>query len=172
MSLARPYALAAFEYAHEHDQLPEWQSFLESASLIVGDPAVLRLLAQPKLSSDMILNLFQGILSLSDEGNNFLRILQEHQRFSLLPEISKLFNAYYAALEKISHIRVVSAIPMEDKLKEKLSQTLSKQLNHTVSIHYEVDPALIGGAIIYIQDRVIDSSIRGKLNRLHQNMIA
>lgn len=172
MSRARPYALAAFEYAQEHNQLPEWQSFLASAALIVEDSAVKRLLAQPKIASDMVLNLFQGILSLNEEGNNFLRTLQEHQRFSLLPEISNLFNKYYATLEKITPIRVVSAVPMDDLSKEKLSQALSKKLSHAVSMHYEVDPALIGGAIIYIQDQVIDSSIRGKLNRLYQNMIA
>jgi len=174
MNLARPYALAAFEYAQEHDQIPAWQAFLESASLIACDPSVHSLLTQPKVTDEMLFTLFQGILTeLSDQArSNFLRLLKQYRRFSLLPEIATLFNAYYAALEKISPIRVVTAVPMADHLKEKLSQALSKRLKHSVSMQYEIDPSLIGGAIIYLQDRAIDSSIRGKLNRLLQNMIA
>jgi F-type H+-transporting ATPase subunit delta len=167
-SIARPYALAAFEYARDHQQLPAWKNFLETASFIAEEQHIQRLMANPELSSAKLFDLFHGILSvqMNTEENNFLKLLSEHKRLNVLPEIFELFNAHYAALEKISKVRVITATETQEAFRQKLSQQLTKRIQREVTLQCEVDPAIIGGAIIHIGDRVIDGSIRGKLSRL------
>lgn len=167
-NIARPYALAAFECAQEKGQLPAWKAFLESASYIAKQPSVMRVLANPEILSSQLFDLFQGVLTsqLDTERKNFLHLLAQNKRFMVLPEISESFNAYYAQLEKISKVRVVTAIDIKDDFRQKLAGALKNRIKRDVILHCEVDPAILGGAIIHIGDNVIDGSIRGKLTRL------
>ena len=167
-SIARPYALAAFEYARDKQQLPTWKAFLESASTVAEHPSVARLLANPETSSTTLIDLFQGVLAamLDSEQKNFLLLLAQNKRLLVLPEITRLFNTYYAAYEKLSTVRVITAVNIDEEFRQKLAQALTKRVLKEVTLECEVDPAILGGAIIHIGDRVIDGSIRGKLTRL------
>lgn len=171
-NVARPYALAAFETAREKRQLSEWKAFLISAANITRDKSLQQLLLNPEITSDKFYTLYEEILSpmLNTERKNFLLLLSQNKRLSVLPDIAAMFNNYYANFEKISSVRVVTAIDIEEGYKQKLTQALTKRVHHDVIIHCEVDPAILGGAIIHIGDRVIDGSIRGKLTRLLQNL--
>lgn len=171
-NIARPYALAAFEVARDKHALEAWKSFLESAAAIADDKEVIRLLSNPEVASNKLFELFQGILAplLDEERKNFLLLLAQNKRLVLMSEISTLFNAYYAYLEKISSVRVVTAVDIDDDFRQKLIQALTKRVQREVTLQCEIDPAIIGGAIIHIGDRVIDGSIRGKLTRLLQNL--
>jgi F-type H+-transporting ATPase subunit delta len=167
-NIARPYALAAFESAHEHEQLPAWKAFLESASYMAKQPSVIRVLANPKMSSSQLYDLFQSVLAaqLDTERKNFLHLLAQNKRLAALPEIAESFNAYYAQLEEISKVRVVTAIDINEEFRQKLAGALKKRIKRDVILHCEIDPAILGGAVIHIGDNVIDGSIRGKLTRL------
>lgn len=172
LNMARPYALAAFEYARDKNEIEIWKRFLASATFIAQNSAVIRLLANPEIETSKLLHLFLEVLSssITDEQKNFLKLLSQNKRFNLLPEINELFNHYLAALEKISKIRVVTALEIEEDFKQRLAQSLSKRIHHQVNLQTEVDPEILGGAIIHIGDRVIDGSIRGKLTRLLENL--
>lgn len=171
-SIARPYALAAFEYARGKQQLATWKTFLESAADVARDARVAKLLANPEISSAKLLELFHGVLApiLDTERKNFLLLLSQNKRLMALPEISEAFNAHYNALEKSSQVRVVTAVEADDAFRQKLTQALTKRIQREVTLECEIDPSIIGGAVIHIGDRVIDGSIRGKLNRLLQTL--
>lgn len=173
LGIARPYAHAAFEYARDKQRLPAWKAFLESATQIARDPAVAEIMANPKLSSEKLFDLFHGVLAsvLDTEQNNFLLVLAQNKRLNVLPEIAELFNAYYAEFEKVSSVRVVTAIDIPDNFRHKLIQALTKRTQHKVELHCDVDPSIIGGAIVHIGDKVIDGSIRGKLTRLLESFL-
>lgn len=166
--IARPYAHGAFEYAHDKQQIAAWKLFLTTVSNIATNPAVVKLLANPAVSAEQLLSLFQGILadSITDEQKNFLLLLAQHDRFVVLPEIAILFNTYATAMEKMSNVRIVSAVALEETYKQKFMQALQQRLQREVTLEYAVDPAILGGAVIYMGDRVIDGSVRGKLTRL------
>lgn len=170
--IARPYALAAFEFARDHQQLAQWKTFLNAAAIAVRDKKLQPLLNDPNISANKMVDLLHEVLAvtLDPARSNFLRLLGQNKRLIALPEISDLFAAYLAYLEKISNVRIVTAINIDDAFKQKLSQALSKRLQHNVTMQEEVDPAILGGAIIHIGDRVIDGSIRGKLTRLLENL--
>ncbi len=166
--IARPYALAAFEYARENQQLSAWKVFLEAAADVIQQPSVKQCLARYELSSAKLFELLQQVLAafLNAERKNFLLLLEQNQRLPVLPAIAEQFNDYYTALEKVSHVRVITAVEAEKDFKEKLSRALTKRIQHEVTLQCEIDPSLIGGAVIHISDRVIDGSVRGKLTRL------
>lgn len=172
LSIARPYALAAFDYARDSQQLAAWKSFLEAAAYMSREPSIARLLTNPEFSTARLYDLFHEVLAsvTDDKRKNFLRLLTQNRRLTVLPEISGLFNASLAALEKISNVRVVTAVEAQHDFQQKLANALSKRIQHEVTLHCEVDPALIGGAVVYIGDRVIDGSVRGKLSRLLENL--
>ena len=168
LSIARPYALAAFEYAREKQQLPAWIAFLNSAAYIARQPNVAKLLADPMTPSELLLDVFQGTLAtqLDAAQKNFLSLLSQRKRLVAIPDITDVFLAYYAALEKQSKVLVTTAVETKESFREQLAQALSKRMQLEVSLNCEVDPSIIGGAVIQIGDRVIDGSVRGKLNRL------
>jgi F-type H+-transporting ATPase subunit delta len=171
-SIARPYALAAFEYARDHQQLANWKVFLESAACVARNPTAAKLIANPEIASATILELFQEVLAsqLDKERKNFLVLIAQHARFVALPDVADLFNAYVEALEKMSNVRVITAIDIQDDFRQKLVSVLTKRIQREVTLKCEVDPAILGGAIIHMGDRVIDGSVRGQLSRLLQNL--
>lgn len=171
-SIARPYALAAFEYARGKQQLPAWKDFLETASSFANQPAISKLMANPEISSDQLFNLFHELLAhqLDTERKNFLLLLTQNKRLNVLSEITDEFNAYFAAFEKTSQVRLITAVEAQESFKQNIAQALTKQIQRDVTLQCEIDPSLIGGAIIHIGDRVIDGSIRGKLSRLLESL--
>jgi len=162
-NIARPYALAAFEYAQKTNQLATWKKFLETAASIAQDDNVVQLLEDPAFPSKKLFDLFEAILGsqVDSKRKNFLLLLSQNKRLMMLPAIADLFDTYYATLEKNSIVRVVTATPIKKDFEEKLAQALTKRVQQKVTLQCEIDPALIGGAIIHIGDRVIDGSIAG-----------
>ncbi len=173
--IARPYAIAAFEYAlkNGHEDLLAWESLLEIAALIAEDTAMQRLFSNPQITSNQLGDLFISILhDRLDEGKeNFIRLLAENQRLSVVPEIASLFKLYRQSREKIVTVDVTSAVPLSESYQQHLITVLTKRLQQTISLSCTVDPSLMGGAVIRAGDRVIDGSIRNKLNRLKEFII-
>ncbi|OGT43151.1 MAG: ATP synthase F1 subunit delta [Gammaproteobacteria bacterium RIFCSPHIGHO2_12_FULL_37_34] len=171
--IARPYALAAFEYARDKQQLSAWKAFLEAASYAAKQAPIEKWLVDPQVSSEKLLVLFNEVLAslLNNEQKNFLILLAQNKRLMILSDISTLFNAHIAALEKMSNVRLITAVAPQETFQQQLATTLGKRIQHKVTLHCEVDPTILGGAVIHMGDRVIDGSVRGKLTRLLQNLI-
>lgn len=174
ITIARPYALAAFDCARESQQLAAWEAFLQAAGMVTENTTVQRLLANPETSAAQLYELYSGVLAtqLDDQRKNFLHILANNKRLNLLPQIHQSFNMYIAALENISKVRVVTAIELNETMKQKFTAALAKRIQRDVSLECKVDPSIIAGAIFYIGDSVIDDSVRGKLSRLQQTLTA
>jgi len=167
-NIARPYAIAAFEHARDKKELAAWKTFLEAGSALSQDRAVKALLANPEVLTAQQLQFYFDILQpfLNEARKNFLRTLAEHKRFIALPEIFSLFNAYYDAAEKTAEVQITTAVPMSTPIQQKMTEALVKRLGQKIELHCNVDPALVGGAIIRMGDNVIDGSVKGKLTRL------
>lgn len=167
-NIARPYALAAFECAKEKGELPSWKAFLSSCSQVASEPSVKRIIANPETLPSELFALFQGVLQseLNTERRNFLQLISQNRRLMVLPEIADAFNIFCEQLEQITQVRVVTAVKATDDFKAKLKDALARRIKRDVTLQCELDPSIIGGAIIHMGDNVIDGSIRGKLTRL------
>ena len=165
LTLARPYARAAFAIAREAGSFASWSDALAFSARVAADQAVSSLLSNPNLGRDKAVSLLQPE-SASVEYGRFLDLLAEARRLTLLPEISGLFEALRAEEEKVVKARVTSAADLSADEIEKLAASLRKRFGREVEITTAVDASLIGGAVIDTGDVVIDGSLKGKLSRL------
>ena len=93
-------------------------------------------------------------------------------RLAYLPEISALFNKLKDAAQGVADVTVTSAAPLDANQKQKLAAALHRRLKRTVRLHCEIDPALIGGAVLRSGDLVIDGSLRTRLDRIGYELTA
>ena len=168
VTIARPYAKAAFVTAQAQRQLAAWSQMLAAAAAGVGEPAVQSLLGSPRLPSQQVAQIFIELVGqeLGDSGANFIRLLAENRRLGLLPVIAQVFAQLRADAERTIEATVISASPLGDEERVALAEALKKRLNREVTLQCETDSRLIGGAVIRAGDLVIDGSVRSKLERL------
>jgi len=168
LAIARPYAEAAFEYAKEQHDLPAWELFLNNAAATIDDLKLYSLLNAELLSVEQIKEVLTSILGtfLNDARRNFLRLIIQNKRTICLPEIAYEFSQLLTDYMQKSKVRLVTAVDASDTFKANLVAQLSKKIKKEVILHCEKDPSILGGAVIYINNKVIDGSLRGKLNRL------
>jgi F-type H+-transporting ATPase subunit delta len=171
-TVARPYTRAAFEYAREKGNLDQWSQALSLAAMVVSDSLMTRVLSNPALSSEQKADVVLSVLDTrADEaGKNFVRLLAENGRLSLLPEISAQFERLKANLEKKIDVDLTTAFPLDKTLQEKLVKALGTKLGREVKLTSQVDKSIIGGVVVRSDDLVIDGSIRARLAKLAEAM--
>ena len=104
--------------------------------------------------------------------SNFVKQLSEQERLALLPEVYEHYRRHKAISLKQLDAYVTSAYPLTDEQRQTLQTRLAASLNASVVIHESVDPSLLAGATIKVGDKVIDDSMRGKLQQLKTQLTA
>jgi|SRR5690606_21686071 len=172
ITLARPYANAAFEVAVADNALAQWSQTLQTLAAVSSQPKVSDLLKSPALTAEKQSEALLSICgdSISPKGSNLVRLLAENRRLALLPQISELFDTLKAAREKSIDVEVQTAYELSDAVVAQLAKSLEKRLDRSVKVHSTVDRQLIGGVVIRAGDTVIDNSVRGKLNKLAESL--
>jgi F-type H+-transporting ATPase subunit delta len=167
-TLARPYAEAVFRMAQGENDLAGWSSRLQSLALIVADAQVARLIADPAVASESVAGLIIEVAGadLGERGGNFVKVLAENDRLTLLSEISGQFETLKASAEGTLEATITSAQEMTQAQIADLVAGLKSKFNREVDVQVAVDPELIGGAVIAIGDQVIDGSVKGRLQRM------
>lgn len=165
LTLARPYARAAFAIAREAGAAAQWSDAFGFAARVAADPRVQSLLGHPQLGRG------DAVMLLSPEGaseafGNFLSVLAENRRLALLPEIAGLFEELRAEAERIVKAKVTSATTLPATELDSIKAALKRRFGRDVEIETAVDESLIGGAVIDAGDVVIDGSLKSKLARL------
>lgn len=168
VTIARPYAEAVFELAREHGRLSEWSAMLELLAAIAEDPQVRACIGDPKLSAAELDGLILGIAGdrLDGHGRNFAQLLLRNERFSLLPQIRALYEALRREHEGVLEVGIHSARPLSDAQLKELVSRLESKYQRKVSAKITVDPELIGGARIIVGDKVLDGTVRGRLEAM------
>ena len=171
-TIARPYAKAAFEYAHDANAFAQWSQGLKTAADIVADSRVAAYTKSPQWTATDLSDLIIGVAGAElDAGmQNFLRVLAENHRLLLLPEIAVHYEELRSAVENTVDVEVISAVPLDAAQADKLKQALSTRLKRQVRMRTSIDPALLGGAVVRAGDLVIDGSLKGRLERLATNL--
>lgn len=173
-TLARPYAKAAFEYADSANALSEWSTQLATAAAVAQADTIKKVLASPSLTSEQQAQIFIDVCgdALTVKAQNFIKVLAENKRLSLLAEIYALYEAFRANREKTVDVDIATAFELDADLQDQLAKALTSKLEREVRVQANIDKSLIGGVIIRAADVVIDASIRGRLAKLGEAMKA
>jgi F-type H+-transporting ATPase subunit delta len=142
------------------------------AGAIVADEAMAKLLESPEIGDR------QSVAVLADIGadafdarfRDFLTVLASNGRLPLLPHIADLYRGLREEAEKRLSVRVVSAIPLDENQSTLLREALARRFDREIELENEIDAAVIGGAVVYAGDQVIDGSLRGRLQKLSNSL--
>jgi F-type H+-transporting ATPase subunit delta len=173
-SLQGRYASALFDLASENGTVSAVETDLEKVGqAIVESSDLAALIRNPQVSREAAgkaIEAVAGVLGLSDLTKNFLGVLSANRRLSALPEIIRAFAAIAAAQRGEATAEVTSAHALSDDQVEQLRQKLEVREGRKVKVKTSVDPDLLGGLVVTIGSKRIDSSIRTRLNSLAQAM--
>jgi F-type H+-transporting ATPase subunit delta len=178
-AIARPYARALFDVASQQGALGEWSAALAAAAKVIGNRAAGDYLRDPAIDDGERLAFLESVLCdvpeaaafASPQGRALLALLIENDRLEALSEISAAFDEQKAQAENRIKVKLVSASPVDADIAAKIAAALERRLGRKVELECEVDHALIGGAIIQAEDKVIDGSVRSRLARLTESLV-
>lgn len=168
ITIARPYAEAAFRLARDEKALPVWSDMLRFMASVIADPQIAGALDNPKLGTGEKESLLLSVAGdrLSTLGRNFLRVLIEADRASLLPQIAELFDTLKAGAEGLAKATIDTAFPLDETQVRSLTAALEQRFGKKIEASVNVDRSLIGGVRIAVGDTVIDGSVKAKLDAM------
>ena len=168
MTIARPYAEAAFSLALDEKDLSGWSEQLANLATIANDDAMQAMLNSPNYSQADAISVIEGVMgdNLTDGGKNLLNVMAENKRLAALSSVSEMFESLKAAEEKKVRATVISARKVTAEQKKKLSAALNAKFDAEVEIEYEVEKDLISGIKIKVGDWAVDGSAVSQLNKL------
>lgn len=167
-TIARPYAEAAFRIALEGSGLDRWSDTLALLDVAVSDENLAKRIHDPNVSDAALEGVILGALGerLDGPGRNFVQVLIGNGRLDLVREIRAQYDELRREHEGVLEARIVSAMPIDDSQVRSLVSALEAKYQRRVNAQVEVDPQLIGGARILVGDKVIDATVRGRLDAL------
>lgn len=167
ITVARPYAKAAFDFAVENQSVERWQQMLAFTAVVTRNEQMAELLSGA-VAPETLSNTFIAVCGdeLDEHGQNFIRVMAENGRLQVLPAVLQQFIELRAALESTVEVEVLSSSALNDTQQAKIIAAMEKRLSRKVKLNCKIDKSVLAGVIIRAGDLVIDGSVRGRLERL------
>jgi F-type H+-transporting ATPase subunit delta len=168
VTIARPYAEAVFKLASEGNALAAWSDAIANIDGVVADSRVQACISDPKVSTQQLEGLVLGVVGdkLTGDARNFVQVLVQNGRLDLMPLIRSHFEALKREKEGVLEAKIISALPLNDTQVKELVAQLEAKYRRKVIAQVETDASLIGGVKIVVGDKVIDGTVRGKLDAM------
>lgn len=168
ITIARPYAQAAFDEAQKLNVLKAWSEMLLSMAEAIIHPEVQAAVANPRVAREQIEGLVEALAGsdASAQQRNFLRILADNRRLSVLPEIAAIYESLKAEAEKTVNVVVDSAFELSAAQQDKIVSSLKKRMGREINLTCTINKELLGGVVIRAGDKVIDGSARTRLGEM------
>ncbi|HEV7678773.1 MAG TPA: F0F1 ATP synthase subunit delta [Candidatus Dormibacteraeota bacterium] len=167
LQIARRYADAYFALAKQAKDIPAWRTALETVAAILGDPKVLRTLGDPRFTqrdrAQLVVDLLKDVPA---PARNLARLLAERGRVAVLPLVLQRYEQLADREAGVLRAEVLTALPVSASLEKTISRQLAEKLGGEVQTTVRQDPSILGGLVIRIGDRVIDGSVRTRLQAL------
>jgi F-type H+-transporting ATPase subunit delta len=172
ISSGKRYAQAAFELALERNELESWQKGLEKIAELTKDEELMALLQNPRLPFDAKKNLLQKQLGeINPLAFNLSLLLVSKGLLRIGQQIFHQYNSLLDVYRGIERAKVTTALPLGDEEREEVSHRLGAMANRKVVIDGQVDSTIIGGFIARMGDKLIDGSVRQRLETLKKNLL-
>ena len=169
-SAPRRYAEAAFEIATRDGSIDRWRAELDQTAATT-DGQLMDILANPALPLDERLEAADRVLAgVSQPVRNIVFLLVRRRRIEQLPRVVAEFARLDDRRQGITHATATSAAPLTDLEVKALTARLEQMTGGRVALDTDVDEGLLGGLVVRVGDRLIDGSVRGRLERLRNQL--
>ena len=171
---ARRYSQTIFRMALEQKDINRWQSDLRKVTALVKDSALLSLISNPKVTGEEKSKaLTQRLGDVNPLAIKLVLLLAAKGKLAVLDDIAEEYQALvdnYRGIEGTEIAEITTAIPLDNDYQLKIAQRITDIVGKPVLLRPKVDPAIIGGIIIRVGDKLIDGSIRSKLAALRKDL--
>lgn len=172
--VSKRYALALFEAGLDLDKIDEFNKELDFLQTVFDqEEQLLQLLSHPRIKKDEKKDLINRIFKdkLSQELVNFIYILIDKRREAHIIDIITKYKELFNEHKNIIKVVAMTAVPMEEKARNKLVEVLASKLDKTVELTNEIDSSVIGGVVLNIENKVVDGSLKGQLDSLSKILL-
>ena len=171
---ARRYAEAAFEIGLRDGTVETWRRELDLAATVLTDPAVAAGLDNPAVATDRRATALADAIggSIGRPVLNLIVTMLRRGRIEDLPRVAAEFRRLHDRLNGVTHAHATSAASLEPSEVSALTERLEQMTGGRVELDLTVDPSLLGGLVVRVGDRLIDGSVRGRLERLRTQLVS
>lgn len=173
-SAARRYAEAAFEVALRDNTIDAWRAELDAAAAIVAEERIGRALANPSIPLETRLATAKKTFGklVGPQALNLIGLMLRRGRIQELPRLAAEFRRLDNERKGITQATATSAAPLTKDEVEALTRRLEETTGGRVELDVQVDPSLLGGLVVRVGDRLIDGSVRSRLERLRNQLVS
>jgi F-type H+-transporting ATPase subunit delta len=170
--VARTYARALFEAAKDEGRVePVREELATFVAALDEVPELRSLIRNPELDPPTKAAALDAVLEGADDLiRNFVRVVTEKGRAGQLDEIAREYEAFVAAEEQILSVELTTAYELSDEEASAIVKQIEEASGRRVEAARTVDPELIGGLVLKAGSLEVDSSIRGRLDRLRRDL--
>jgi F-type H+-transporting ATPase subunit delta len=163
----RRYALAITEIAREQQSFARWAEVVDTLAALTSEARFVNALQGDGMTDERFQDIVRQVLpEVAPVEMNLFRLLRRKNRLALGPSIASYFHEIWDEERGVERAVVRTAVELDDATRDRIREQLSQQTGKTIEMETEVDPSLIGGAVIRIGDRLIDGSTRSRLRQL------
>jgi F-type H+-transporting ATPase subunit delta len=173
-SAARRYAEAAFQVAERDGTVEAWRRELDAAATIVSQAVIGRTLSNPAIALETraaAVNATFGRVA-SQPVTNLIQLMLRRGRIEDVPRVASEFRRLDNARQGITIAKATSAAPLSQDEVAALTSRLEAFTGGRIDLDVNVDPSLLGGLVVQVGDRLIDGSVRGRLERLRNQLVS
>jgi F-type H+-transporting ATPase subunit delta len=169
----RRYADAAFEIGLRDGTVEVWRRELDAAAATAADVSLMGALANPAMPVEQRIDAAERVFAdLSQPVRNLVLLLVRRGRIEQLPRVAAEFRRLDNARQGITLATATSAAPLSPDEVRALTARMEQLTGGRVELDLRTDPSLLGGLVVRIGDRLIDGSVRGRLERLRNQLVS
>ena len=170
---ARRYAQAVFQIALEQDRLDQWSDDLDTLCRAVEEEVFLAFLDSPQVTTDRKAEAVQQVLgdAVDPLARNLLSLMASRGIAHLLPQVRDQYRRLVDEHRGVARVHLVTAVPLTEEERRKAVDTLRALAGGEIRLSTEVDPSILGGLVVQVGDRVIDGSVRTRLQEMRKELL-
>ena len=167
------YAQAVFQIAAAQGNLDQWAEVLGAGAEAARSPAFVAAMDAPGLGLQEKLAVLRHVLpKMPDQGYNLLALLARRRAVSLLPRVLEEYQSAVDRHEGLRRVELRTAVELTDAEQHLITHRLKEVMNADVRARTRVDPWLLGGLMVRIDDTILDGTARGRLESMRQALRA